>query len=143
MTIDGGCLCRAVRYRVEAEPLARIACHCRDCQYLSGGAEANVIVMSSAALTLVSGEPRTYRTKADSGAEVWRSFCPICGTPMFAGNAADPEATAIRVGSLDDPTGFRRQGHIWTASAPPWHRMEPELPMAERNSTIKQHADRR
>jgi hypothetical protein len=35
-TFEGGCLCGAVRYRVAAEPLAALACHCRDCQYVSG-----------------------------------------------------------------------------------------------------------
>lgn len=137
MTIEGGCLCRSVRYRVEAEPLAAVACHCRDCQYLSGGAEANVIVVPSAALAFVCGEPGVYRTRADSGAEVWRSFCPACGTPLLAGSAALPEATAIRVGSLDEAAGFRRQAHIWTSSAPPWHLMEPELPKAAKNPAFR------
>jgi hypothetical protein len=39
----GGCLCGRLGYRVDDKPLAGIACHCRDCQYLSGGAEANVV----------------------------------------------------------------------------------------------------
>jgi len=133
MTIEGGCLCGAVRYRVEAEPLAGIACHCRDCQYLSGGAEANVILVPRPGPTAPSGETRTFRSTADSGFEVWRSFCPICGTPLMSGTASHPEVVAINVGTLDDPREFRRQGHIWTVSAPPWHLMEPDLPRSEKN----------
>src|SRR5439155_7686682 len=40
MEREGGCACGAVRYRLTAEPLIVHACHCRDCQRLSGGAFA-------------------------------------------------------------------------------------------------------
>jgi hypothetical protein len=130
---EGGCLCGQVRYRVAAEPLAALACHCRDCQYVSGGAEANVVVVPSATLSLKSGEQRIYRSIASSGTEVWRAFCPNCGTPLFVGNAKHPEATAVKVGSLDDPAPFKRQGHIWMASAPHWHLVEPGAPTAPKN----------
>ena len=29
---DGGCLCRAIRYRVHGEPLRSGVCHCRSCR---------------------------------------------------------------------------------------------------------------
>ena len=38
MKIDGGCLCGAVRYSGEAEPLFAGVCHCRDCQKFTGSA---------------------------------------------------------------------------------------------------------
>jgi hypothetical protein len=132
-TIEGGCLCGRVRFRLEGEPLASMACHCRDCQYLSGGAEANVVAYSRASFTLLSGDEKIYRSPADSGTVVWRSFCPECGTPLFAGNDKTPDFMAVKVGTLDDPAHFRRMGHIWTDSAPPWHLMEPDLPTARKN----------
>jgi hypothetical protein len=125
--ITGGCLCGRIRYRIGVAPLAAVACHCRDCQYVSGGAEANVLAVPVAALA-VEGAPKRYRSRADSGNTVWRSFCPDCGTPLFAGNDAHPEFVSVKVGSLDDPSGFARQAHIWTASAPPWHLMEDDVP---------------
>lgn len=124
----GGCLCGAVRYRVDADPLTGVACHCRDCQYVSGGAEADIVVMPRAAFTKLSGEETVYRSTAASGSAVWRSFCPVCGTPLFSGGESKPDLLFIRAGSFDDPAAFKRQIHIWTASAPPWHLMEPGLP---------------
>lgn len=129
---EGGCLCRQVRYRVESEPLAALACHCRDCQYVSGGAEANVVVVPMAALQK-SGTEQVYRSTATSGTAVWRAFCSTCGTPLFAGNARHPDVIAIKAGTLDDPAGFKRQAHIWMASAPPWHLVEPDAPTSPEN----------
>ena len=31
MTITGGCLCGAVHYRIDALPVAKRICWCRDC----------------------------------------------------------------------------------------------------------------
>jgi hypothetical protein len=32
MPITGGCLCGAIRYACDAEPLGAYLCHCTDCQ---------------------------------------------------------------------------------------------------------------
>ncbi|MBN2751797.1 MAG: GFA family protein [Rhodospirillaceae bacterium] len=130
---EGGCLCGNVRYRFEATPLAHIACHCRDCQYLSGGAESNIVAIPRSTFSITAGQEQIYRSTAESGTSVWRSFCPICGTPLFSGSAHRPELIFIRVGSLDDPSIYTRQIHIWTHSAPAWHLMEPNLPRTEKN----------
>ena len=37
MDLEGGCACRTVRYKLTASPLIVHACHCRDCQRLTGG----------------------------------------------------------------------------------------------------------
>ena len=37
MQIEGGCYCGNVRYAVEGDPMMKIQCHCRECQYISGG----------------------------------------------------------------------------------------------------------
>lgn len=125
--ITGHCLCGAVRYRISAAPVFAAACHCRDCQYVSGGSEANVLIVPAVALA-VEGRVTRYESRADSGAAVWRSFCPDCGTPLFSGNAEHEDVVAVKAGSLADPTTFRRQAHIWAGSAPPWHMMEEDLP---------------
>ena len=37
MNIKGGCYCGAVRYEFEGDVTATFQCHCRECQYFTGG----------------------------------------------------------------------------------------------------------
>jgi hypothetical protein len=117
--ITGRCLCGSVRLVATAPPFAARACWCRDCQYLAAGnAAINVIILKDQ-LT-VTGTISTYRSTADSGNAVQRSFCPQCGTPLFGESAAAPGLIAIRAGVLDDPSLARPEGFIWTERAPVW-----------------------
>jgi hypothetical protein len=126
--ITGGCLCGKIRYEADGESFLAVRCHCRDCQYVSGGEPAAVISFVRGILQ-VQGEPRIYRSKADSGVAVFRSFCADCGTPLFAGNKKDAEVISIKLGSLDEPSKFAPAGHIWTSSAQPWHHIETNAPI--------------
>ena len=48
-TIEGGCLCGAVRYRSDAEPVMQVVCHCETCRKNSGSAfSMNVAVPGQA-----------------------------------------------------------------------------------------------
>ena len=37
MKLEGGCYCKALRYEVDGDPVMKGLCHCRECQYISGG----------------------------------------------------------------------------------------------------------
>jgi hypothetical protein len=84
----GGCLCGAVRYRVDAEPVISRICWCRDCQHLSSNGTVNAIFPSAS--IEVSGTPSEYASIADSGQQVRRRFCANCGAHLFADSTAAP-----------------------------------------------------
>lgn len=116
----GGCACGAIRYELSAEPVFQIACHCRDCQYTSGGAPTLAMIVPREGLTVTKGQVRTYWVVGENGGKVGRSFCETCGTPVFSEPVSNGIAV-IKVGSLDDPSDFNAQAYIWTRSAQPWH----------------------
>ena len=124
---EGGCRCRAIRYRCSAQPLVALHCYCRDCQYASGGYGATAVAVPADSVTVRGAEPVVHTVTGDSGAPVSRLFCGACGSHLFAKSAANPSVLALKVGSLDDPRWVTPAAHIWTDSAPPWACMDMSL----------------
>jgi hypothetical protein len=130
MTIAGGCLCKAVRYEIAAEPIATRVCWCRVCQYFALGGPAVSTAFPRNAIT-VSGEAKDYSSVADSGSVMHRRFCGNCGTHLFSEAEARPHLVFVRAGTLDDPELVRPIATIWTASAPTWACIDASLPQFE------------
>jgi hypothetical protein len=127
MAISGGCLCGAVRYSSSAAPIVTRACWCRVCQYIGAGSGTVNVCFPSAELQ-VRGELRDFPLTADSGNLMHRRFCPTCGTHLFSAAEARPHLVFVRAGTLDDPELARPAMTIWTAAAPSWACISPELP---------------
>jgi hypothetical protein len=122
---EGGCLCGAVRYRAEAEPINERICHCRKCQRAIGAAFNARVLFAIDALE-VDGPV----AMANSSPDLERGFCPRCGTTMFS-RRDSAGIVGVTTGSLDDPSVFRPQMHIWTASKQPWVVIDDGLPQYE------------
>jgi len=120
--LSGGCICGAMRYETEADPVVMVNCHCRDCQRATGSGYAPFVIVPKAAVK-VTGEPRFYRTVGDSGGAVDRGFCPTCGAAVIARLERLPDIVGISAASLDDPSVYEPSLDIFTASAQPWHAM--------------------
>jgi hypothetical protein len=133
MRIEGGCLCKAVRYQSTADPKITRVCWCRDCQYLAAGSGTVNVFFPSETFT-VAGETHTYTSVADSGNVVRRRFCPSCGTPLFTAADVRPHLIGVRAGSLDDPNVVQPAMTIWTASAPRWACISESIPRIERQA---------
>jgi hypothetical protein len=125
--IAGGCLCGKVRFQSARPAISAGLCFCRDCQRVSGGGAAAVMVLDASGFA-VSGETlRDYGSTSDSGVQVTRRFCGHCGTQLIAQNAAYPELLSIRAGTLDDPALFRPAFNLWLRSVQPWHAVDHNL----------------
>ena len=68
-TIEGGCLCGAVRYRSDAEPLMQVICHCETCRKNSGSAFSMNVAVPQDALRIESGSPRRYEDHSGASAK--------------------------------------------------------------------------
>ncbi|HEY4926328.1 MAG TPA: GFA family protein [Roseiarcus sp.] len=130
MVVTGGCLCKAVRYEIAAEPIAARTCWCRLCQYIGAGSATVNAAFQKSAIT-ISGEVRDYRSVADSGSVMHRSFCPTCGTHLFSEAEPRPHLIFVRAGTLDDPEIARPLATIWAAEAPSWACFDESIPRIE------------
>jgi len=60
MKIEGGCYCGAVRYEAEGDPAFKGQCHCRECQYVSGGHPNVIIGMPESGFTYSKCSPKAF-----------------------------------------------------------------------------------
>lgn len=129
--LEGGCVCGRVRYEITMAPTMVAACHCRRCQYFTGGEPNYSVVVPRGGLHVTAGEPKQVELAADRGMRVDRYFCGSCGTQLYS-DTADRPYTPVRVGTLDDPAPWGPQFHMWIEAAPPWHPIDPERPQFDR-----------
>jgi hypothetical protein len=136
MRITGGCLCGAVRFIGDAEPQFQVKCYCRDCRRTSGAGHTALMGFAEGSIEL-TGEAREFRSKADSGNDIFRAFCPNCGSGIYARNAGMPQLIFVRASALDDPDLFSPQIAVWAARAPRWDAATAAIPtfdLAPRNA---------
>ena len=115
----GGCLCGAVRYSLNARPLAVNACHCDDCKKLSGATNFLMVMAERASFAREKGDVSRYTKRADSGRNVDILRCANCGTRLWHEPQSAPNYMFIAVGTLDDPNWAIPTSHIWVEKAAP------------------------
>jgi hypothetical protein len=124
MTWTGGCLCGAIRYRAEADPLRTVICHCTICRRVSGAPMMCFVHFPAEAFRWLSGAPKRYRSSADAE----RGFCPLCGSTLTMHESILGDRVQVALGSLDTPEPARPDDHVWTRQQLPWLRIEDDLP---------------
>lgn len=115
---DGGCLCGAVRYRLEQRPQTINACHCDACKKMSGGTNLLVVSAPREALKHLSGEVQRFRRTAESGRQSDVVRCATCGTRLWHEAQAAP-VVIVAAGTLDDPSWVVPASEIWIERASP------------------------
>lgn len=129
MNFEGGCYCGAVRYRAEGEPLMEGQCHCRECQYITGGGPNVCIALPLGGFRYTKGSPASF-TRSDIPNPVTRRFCPTCGTAI--GSEVQGTMMIVKVGTMDDPSRFRPKVAIYTVDQQPFHMIPEGIPTFER-----------
>ncbi len=122
MTREGGCLCGAVRFKAEGEPLNVRICHCRTCQKAMGSPFFARALFDQRAVS-IDGETARY----PSSEMVDRVFCKICGTRLFAWRKS-PAVAGIALAAFDDRNAFTPTAHSWVSDKIDWVRLDDGLP---------------
>lgn len=118
--IEGGCLCGAIRYTSEAEPVLTGICHCTDCRKQSGTAFSINLGVPKDELQ-ITGTLKQFDTMGtDRGAPAHRHFCGDCGSPIISVLGDAPDMAFIKAGTLDDPTWIEPELELWEESRLPW-----------------------
>src|SRR6202007_2611457 len=95
-TIEGGCLCGGVRYRLTVRPKRGSDSLCEDCRRASAAPYVTWCSVPSKAMEVLSGELRRV-----SYADRLRSFASCCGTPLFMQDEGSSEWIDVIVASFE------------------------------------------
>ncbi len=122
-TLHGGCLCGAVRYRVQGVPLASGVCHCRSCRKTASAPTLPFLTFPIERFAITRGKPADFH----SSPAVMRSFCSRCGSPLTYRSDESPDRIDIMTCSLDDPETFPPTHHIWVSHKLAWEQIADPL----------------
>lgn len=131
-SIEGGCTCGAVRYRITRRPMFVHCCHCRWCQRETGAAFALNTMIESDRVEVLKGSPEPVNTPSESGKGQKIIRCPSCRIALWSNYAGAGVAIRfVRVGTLDEPDRLPPDIHIYTASKQPWVVLPDDTPAFE------------
>ncbi len=121
MSLEGGCACGAVRYRMQGPPLIVHCCHCSRCQRETGSAFALNAFIEAERVTCIVGAPELVPAPSASGKGQKIARCPACRVAVWSHYAgAGDEVAFVRVGTLDEPGRVPPDIHIFTTTKLPW-----------------------
>ena len=126
---EGGCACRAVRYRLNSKPLFVHCCHCSWCQRETGSAFVLNAMIETDRTEVLQGEVEVIDTPSNSGKGQRIARCPKCKVALWSNySGAGPAVRFVRVGTLDEPARLPPDIHIYTSTKLPWVQLPPGVP---------------
>jgi hypothetical protein len=129
MDLKGGCSCAALRYELTASPLIVHACHCQDCQRVTGSAFVVNIWIEKKFVKTNGAIPKSFTLKGGSGKNHEVFFRDMCGTYVWSRyHRAPGDALFVRAGTLDKPQAVTPDIHIFTRSKLPWLELPRGVP---------------
>jgi hypothetical protein len=122
----GRCLCGRCSYEIDGEPVVVAHCHCLDCQRLSGAGHTTGAMFPESGVRLW-GATATYELASEAGNTVIRTFCPVCGSPLFGRNSGMPGFMTVSVGTLDQSDDLAPQVAVFARTRRTWDVMDQGL----------------
>ena len=136
MAVTGGCYCGEVRYEADGPQEAAFQCHCRECQYLTGGNANIVVVFAESDFRYTKGLASSF-ARSDLENPVTRHFCGACGTGIGSRSPSRPNSMIVKVGTLDNPGEYQAQAAIFTCDRQAYHYIPNNIPSFDKRPTKK------
>src|SRR5271167_493755 len=130
-TMEGGCACGRMRYRLASRPMFVHCCHCRDCQRQTGSAFVLNALIETDRVEKLSGETEAVPVPTGSGRPQVIHRCAACHVAVWSHCGGVLPLSFVRVGTLDEPSALPPDVHIYTRSKLPWVRLPADVPAVE------------
>jgi hypothetical protein len=127
---EGGCTCRAVRYRLMTKPMFVNCCHCTWCQRETGSAFVVNAMIETDRVKMLKGAPDVVLTPSNSGKGQKIVRCPVCRVAVWSHYpGAGVKVAFVRVGTLDEPNLCPPDIHIFTSTKQKWVVLSDRVPV--------------
>ncbi|MGB5439758.1 MAG: GFA family protein [Gammaproteobacteria bacterium] len=124
MTINGGCFCGAVRYRIEGKLRDARSCHCSMCRKAFSAQASAYALVEPDEFTWVSGEDRLG--SYESGGGMGLRFCSVCGSTLCGTSAG--KVHGVTLGCVDGDPQITLGMHIFVGSKAAWETIPEGVP---------------
>ena len=125
-TVQGACLCGAVRFTVGLPTLFCGHCHCSMCRRNHGAAFVTWFAVPRSQVTVDSGE--NLLTRFQSSEHGSRAFCSRCGTSLFCVSANHPDVVDIPLANMAGAIDRPPECHIYFDDRASWTIVGDDLP---------------
>lgn len=139
MPILGGCYCGAARYRANGEPISSLICHCQTCRDVAGAPFVAWVTFMQRDVEFIAQAPAILH----SSANVVRTYCAKCGTPISYKSDRFVDEIDITTCSLDEPDAYPPTHHSWMSEALPWIKLADGLPQYPKSKMHGEQAEGR
>jgi len=123
-SLRGHCLCEAIQFIANGEPLWSAHCHCAECRRHTGSAVATFVGLDKKRFSLTCGE----FGRIESSPGVYRSFCATCGTPMAYERDELPNEIHLYLGTFEHPEEIPPTLEVYCRERLPWLRLDVDGP---------------
>ena len=130
-SLDGGCACGQLRYRLCSKPMFVHCCHCRDCQRQTGSAFVLNALIETDRVAILSGATEAIQVPTESGRPHVIHRCEACKIAIWSHYGGVRPLSFVRVGTLDEPAALPPNVHIYTRSKLPWVKLPDDVPAFE------------
>ena len=134
--VTGGCYCGEIRFEVTGPQEAAFQCHCRECQYITGGNANIVVVFAETDFRYTKGVATTF-ARSDLETPVTRHFCSSCGTAIGSQSPSRPNSMIVKVGTLDYPGDYQAKAAIFTCDKQAYHHISSDIPAFDKRPPKK------
>jgi len=123
----GSCLCGAVTYVVEGQPIRSFFCHCSRCRRARSAAHGFNFFTRADGVRFTRGADMVSEYKVPDAKHFTHAFCRACGSGVPRIDASR-DLAIIPMGGMDDDPGIRPVAHIFVGSRAPWYPITDSLP---------------
>lgn len=125
-TVEGACLCGALRFAVELPTLFCGHCHCSMCRRAHGAGYVTWLGVPYERFAIVAGRDRLVRYRSSEHGT--RSFCGVCGSTLFFESTTRPDGIDVVLANLQGEIDQAPAAHVHFSDRAPWVRVDDDLP---------------